>query len=47
MKAGNRCELVATEGAVHGYLMRDRSLYEEALRQTEAFLASLGFSERR
>lgn len=46
LKAGNRCELVVTEGAVHGYLMRDRAQYEQALRQTEAFLASLGFLER-
>lgn len=45
LKAGNRCELVATEGAAHGYLMRDRALYEETLRQTEAFLASLGLLE--
>lgn len=41
-KAGNRCELVATDGAVHGYLMRDRAEYERALRRTETFLASLG-----
>ena len=47
LQAGNRCELVATEGAAHGYLMRDRELYEQALRQTEAFLASLGFTEKR
>ena len=46
LKAGNRCELVATEGAAHGYLMRDRTQYEQTLRQTEAFLASLGFLER-
>ncbi|MCL4194076.1 MAG: alpha/beta hydrolase [Thermoguttaceae bacterium] len=42
LKAGNRCQLVVTDGAVHGYLMRDRAEYEKALRQTEAFLASLG-----
>jgi acetyl esterase len=47
LKAGNRCELVSTEGAAHGYLMRDRAQYEEALRQTEAFLASLGFMEKK
>ena len=41
LKAGNRCELVVSEGGVHGYLMRDRALYEDALRKTEAFLASL------
>lgn len=44
LKAGNRCELVPTEGAAHGYLMRDRALYEQALRQTEAFLKSEGFT---
>jgi len=43
LKAGNRCELVVTDGAVHGYLMRDRAEYEKALHGTEAFLASLGF----
>ncbi len=42
-KAGNRCELVVTEGAAHGYLMRDGALYDQTLRQTEAFLASLGY----
>ena len=42
LKAGNRCELIPTEGAAHGYLMRQRAPYEQALRQTEAFLASLG-----
>jgi len=45
-QAGNRCELVVTEGAAHGYLMRDRAQYEQALRQTEAFLASLGYLQR-
>jgi acetyl esterase/lipase len=42
LEAGNRCELVPTAGAVHGYLMRDRVMYEETLRRTEAFLATLG-----
>ena len=45
-QAGNRCELVVTEGAVHGYLMRDRAQYEQAIRQTETFLASLGYLPR-
>jgi len=43
VKAGNRCELVVDEGGQHGYLYRDRGHYEDALRRTEAFLASLGF----
>lgn len=43
LKAGNRCELVVTEGAVHGYLMRDEKLYQEAVAKTEAFLRALGF----
>jgi len=46
LKAGNRCELVPTEGAAHGYLMRDRARYEEAVQRTEAFLTTLGFVER-
>ena len=41
LKAGNRCELVVNEGGVHGYLMRDRALYEDALQKTETFLRSL------
>jgi acetyl esterase/lipase len=43
VKAGNRCELVVKEGAAHGYLMREREVFEEALHKTEAFLTSLGF----
>lgn len=43
VKAGNRCELVVDEGGQHGYLYRDRGHYDDALRRTEAFLASLGF----
>lgn len=46
LKAGNRCELVTTAGAAHGYLMRDRAMYEEALKRTEMFLTTLGFLER-
>ena len=46
LRAGNRCELVVNEGGTHGYLMRDQAIYEETLRKTEAFLASLGFKTR-
>lgn len=42
LKAGNRCELVVNDGGAHGYLMRTKELYEEALRKTEAFLSSTG-----
>lgn len=42
-RAGNRCELVVSEGGVHGYLMRDQASFDEALRGTERFLVSLGF----
>lgn len=38
LKAGNRCELVPKEGGAHGYLMRDRALFEETLLKTEMFL---------
>ena len=41
LKLGNRCELVPTEGAGHGYLVGNRAMFEEALRQTGEFLASL------
>ena len=43
LKAGNRCEIVPTEGAAHGYLMRKREPYEAALRKTEEFLTTEGF----
>jgi len=42
LKAGNRCELVVQEGGAHGYLMRDRALWEQTLQRTETFLKSLG-----
>lgn len=42
IKAGNRCELVVRDGGRHGYLMFDRAEYDEAMRKTEEFLASLG-----
>ncbi len=40
--AGNRCEISVHEGSEHGYLMRDRAIYDATLRTTEAFLASVG-----
>jgi hypothetical protein len=43
LKAGNRCELIANQGGKHGYFMFDRKLFDEALRQTDTFLASLGY----
>ena len=47
IKAGNRCELVVTEGAQHGYLMRTKEAYEKALQGTEDFLSSLGYLEQK
>jgi dipeptidyl aminopeptidase/acylaminoacyl peptidase len=47
LKAGNRCELVSAEGAAHGYLMRDQTQYEDALRRTEEFITSLGLMPRK
>ena len=46
LKAGNRCELVVTEGASHGYLMREPAPYNEAVQKTEEFLATLGLIEK-
>jgi acetyl esterase/lipase len=46
LKAGNRSELVVNEGGKHGYLMFDRSLYEETMKRTEAFLAKAGLLPR-
>jgi acetyl esterase/lipase len=45
LAAGNRCELVPTARAAHGYLMREKKLYDEAVERTEAFLEELGFLE--
>jgi acetyl esterase len=42
LKAGNRCELDVNEGGDHGYLMRSQELYDDTMRKTEKFLASLG-----
>lgn len=42
LKAGNRCELDVNEGGTHGYLMRDKALYEDTMTKTDAFLKSLG-----
>ena len=43
VKAGNRCELVTVEGAIHTYMYKDKALYEKTLREMDAFLASLGY----
>jgi acetyl esterase len=42
LKAGNRCELDVNEGGAHGYLMRDRALFDDTMKKTDAFLKSLG-----
>ena len=42
LKAGNRCELDINEGGVHGYLMRDKALFDDTMKKTDAFLKSLG-----
>ncbi len=42
LKAGNRSELDINEGGVHGYLMRERALFDDTMRKTDTFLKSLG-----
>jgi acetyl esterase len=42
LKAGNRCELDVNEGGAHGYLMRDKALFDDTMKKTDAFLKSLG-----
>ncbi|MFO1484573.1 MAG: alpha/beta hydrolase [Verrucomicrobiaceae bacterium] len=42
LKAGNRCELDINEGGAHGYLMRDKALFDDTMTKTDAFLKSLG-----
>jgi len=41
-KAGNRSELDINEGGTHGYLMRDKVLFDDTMKKTDAFLKSLG-----
>jgi|GEM_PF-57674 acetyl esterase/lipase len=45
-KAGNHCELYANEGGIHGYMMFQKPLYEEAMEKTAAFLSALGYIDR-
>lgn len=42
LKAGNRCELDINEGGVHGYLMRNKTLFDDTMKKTDVFLKSLG-----
>lgn len=42
LKAGNRCELDINEGGAHGYLMRNKALYDDTMQKTDVFLKSLG-----
>lgn len=42
LKAGNRSELDINEGGAHGYLMRDKTLFDDTMKKTDAFLKSLG-----
>jgi len=42
LKAGNHCELDVNEGGAHGYLMRDKALFDYTMKKTDAFLKSLG-----
>jgi acetyl esterase/lipase len=43
LRAGNRSELVAVEGAIHTYMFKDAALHADTLKRMEAFFASLGF----
>lgn len=42
LKAGNRCELDINDGGAHGYLMREKALFDDTMQKTDAFLKSLG-----
>jgi len=46
LHAGNRCELVAIEGAIHTYMFKDAALHADTLKKMDAFFASLGFCEK-
>lgn len=43
LREGNRCDLVAVEGAPHTYMFKDAALYAETVTKLDGFLASLGF----
>lgn len=43
IKAGNRCELVVKQGAKHSYMMFNMKFFNEGMKQTDEFLASLGY----
>lgn len=43
LAAGNHSELVVNEGGVHGYLMREKPLYEETIEKSAEFLKGLGW----
>ena len=48
--AGNRCDLVGTEGAPHGFFnygRGDNAAYRATLAATDAFLVSLGWLRAR
>ena len=42
LKAGNRSQLDINEGGAHGYLMRDKLLFDDTMKKTDSFLKSLG-----
>jgi len=42
-RLGNRCELVVHEGGRHGYMVFDRTLFDESLKRTDEFLSGLGY----
>ncbi|MDY0165361.1 MAG: alpha/beta hydrolase [Thermoguttaceae bacterium] len=41
LEAGNRCELIVTEGGRHGYMMTSRPVFEASLKRIEEYLAEL------
>ena len=45
-KAGNRCELDVHPGGIHGYLLVERSIFEDTLAKCDRFLASLDMIPR-
>jgi len=45
-KAGNHCELHTNEAGIHGYMMFQKSLYEEAMEKTTAFLSAHGYIKK-
>ena len=47
LEAGNRCELIVTDGGRHGYMMTSRTVFDSSLERIEQYLAELNLVKGR